>query len=1316
MKNLNLLKLFILLTTVISSFSVSAQEYGSGAQKIDGIWYSTTLHTNGTQYAFVRDEWNWTSENIFDLNIQYPSNYIKFNLNNQTGVTSGKLDQSIITMSISQYINSWQNPSHTTGRIREKVQTFETPLQTTATAIRFTRNRGNLSCYLTNVYVTMAHHIKMTSATTNNYGDVEIEDSKPFTVDFHSFLSKGALKATTSNPDVFRINGTKETTVQIAGANECEKVNQGNYNFTINFVPQAATEYTGTVTITDGTNSVTINLSGKGTQKQPTITWATNKTIGEGEQLVKAATSDCGTGVTLSSADENIIKVINGTILEGVTAGEVEITATTTGNDKWASISSTETFTVTTKTVQNIVWEQDFYLLKLGDEAITLNAYSTDKKTGEANNNEIIYSSANENVVKIENGVLSIVGVGYTTITAHQQGNDTYAPTYLTKTVIVREVSDNCDGTYAFIGENKTVQQGTITYTFDKPGRKFSFYANITSNVRLTITDDLGNTLHQGDYNKKSASLSNIELNSKARMLMFNVYGLDTWFDAPQPNTKDVTISDLLIEQAQYITPSAESVAITPTEFGKSSSTTFNVSYSGQPDIILATLKDGKYFSMENSVINETGLCSNAATESFSIKFTPDSAGTFNDVLIITCKDYTKEIPVTASGIGRNQLIEWEQDLNGLTLNSEPITLNASSSEGLTVYYESSNTNVATVSGHTLTIVGAGEATITAKQDGDKAHLAATPVSKTITIAKLDQTITWEQEFAADLTIGNTVELNATATSGEAVVFVSSNEAVATISGNVLTVTGVGETTITASQSGNNNYNAATEVTKTLSIDKLTQTIAWNQDIANLQIGESVTLDATASSGLEIIYTSNNEAVASINGTTLTINAEGSVVITATQAGNETYKAASLERTFSFGRMAQTITWNDDLTNLAINDTVILTATSDAELDIVYSVDNNTVATINGDTLFIIGAGEATITAQQAGNETHNSASVIKTINIEHLTQTIDWKQDLSTLTLESETIELNAVATSGLDIVYSSSNTAVATIEGNTLTIVGAGETTITARQAGNNQYTPAEITQTLNISKLSQTIVWEQNLNDITLLENFFELTAEATSGLIVTYTSSNEAVAQINGNILSIIGEGEATITATQLGNEKYDAAVAIEKTITIAKQTQEIIWEQTFEDLDIEDYPYELTAYATSGLEIIYELDNDSEGEKAMIEGNYLYPFQGNCYVTIYAYQEGNEMYEAAQYLEKTVYIGSSKKDPTTAIENNETTTVIYVDNVIYFNGKYNTLRVYDMTGRQIYSAKVTGENQHYLPLTQCGIYVVCLDNNTLKIVK
>ena len=132
-------------------------------------------------------------------------------------------------------------------------------------------------------------------------------------------------------------------------------------------------------------------------------------------------------------------------------------------------------------------------------------------------------------------------------------------------------------------------------------------------------------------------------------------------------------------------------------------------------------------------------------------------------------------------------------------------------------------------------------------------------------------------------------------------------------------------------------------------------------------------------------------------------------------------------------------------------------------------------------------------------------------------------------------------------------------------------------------------------------------------------------------------------------------------------------------------------------------------------VIYELDNLSYGEKAIIEDNYLYPYLGNCSITIYAHQQGNEIYKAAQTIEKIVYINTTKLDPTN-IDNNTTTTMIYTDNIVYFNGEHNTLRVFDMTGRMIYSANVEDENSHYLPISQRGIYVICLDNQTLKIVK
>ena len=55
-------------------------------------------------------------------------------------------------------------------------------------------------------------------------------------------------------------------------------------------------------------------------------------------------------------------------------------------------------------------------------------------------------------------------------------------------------------------------------------------------------------------------------------------------------------------------------------------------------------------------------------------------------------------------------------------------------------------------------------------------------------------------------------------------------------------------------------------------------------------------------------------------------------------------------------------------------------------------------------------------------------------------------------------------------------------------------------------------------------------------------FGLTASATSGLAVTYSTSNTNVATVSGNLVTIIGPGTVSITASQAGNSSYLATSA------------------------------------------------------------------------------------------------------------------------------------------------------------------------------
>ncbi|MFK8061148.1 MAG: T9SS type A sorting domain-containing protein, partial [Polaribacter sp.] len=143
----------------------------------------------------------------------------------------------------------------------------------------------------------------------------------------------------------------------------------------------------------------------------------------------------------------------------------------------------------------------------------------------------------------------------------------------------------------------------------------------------------------------------------------------------------------------------------------------------------------------------------------------------------------------------------------------------------------------------------------------------------------------------------------------------------------------------------------------------------------------------------------------------------------------------------------------------------------------------------------------------------------------------------------------LTASASSGLTTTYTSSNTDVATVSGNTVTIVGAGSTNITASQIGNTNYNAASnVIQALAVGKANQTITFgalaSKNFGDAN-----FNLTATATSGLAVNYTSSDTNIATISGNSVTIVGAGSTNITASQVGNANYNATSNVIQTLTI-----------------------------------------------------------------------------------------------------------------------------------------------------------------------
>jgi hypothetical protein len=88
--------------------------------------------------------------------------------------------------------------------------------------------------------------------------------------------------------------------------------------------------------------------------------------------------------------------------------------------------------------------------------------------------------------------------------------------------------------------------------------------------------------------------------------------------------------------------------------------------------------------------------------------------------------------------------------------------------------------------------------------------------------------------------------------------------------------------------------------------------------------------------------------------------------------------------------------------------------------------------------------------------------------------------------------------------------------------------------------------------LNKVAQTITFGALASKTYGAANF-ALSATVSSGLPITYTSSNTSVATISGNTVTIVGVGQTTITASQPGNVKYNASTSIDQVLTVSPPT-------------------------------------------------------------------------------------------------------------------------------------------------------------------
>lgn len=263
-----------------------------------------------------------------------------------------------------------------------------------------------------------------------------------------------------------------------------------------------------------------------------------------------------------------------------------------------------------------------------------------------------------------------------------------------------------------------------------------------------------------------------------------------------------------------------------------------------------------------------------------NIIYSHSEAGQHSGEIVIAGEGREVRIAVSGETKKYDQTLTWIQTLGEYLTTDRPM-LNAFTSSGLPVQYESSDSTIAYVQDGVVQILCAGEVTLTATQPGNYKYNAAEPIAKSLSIRK------------ADPMIGVTVD---DLTYGQPLSAAQIHETLGQVPGSfawqniaVDSVLDAGDYALTLLFTPDDPciYNTRT-LQVPLHVNKAVQTILWEEQPTQLTVGTPVPSTAVLSSGLPITY-AYTECLLSIEDGIIMPENEGEVTVVAYHPGNNNY-------------------------------------------------------------------------------------------------------------------------------------------------------------------------------------------------------------------------------------------------------------------------------------------------------------------------------------------------------------------------------------------------------------------------------------------
>lgn len=291
----------------------------------------------------------------------------------------------------------------------------------------------------------------------------------------------------------------------------------------------------------------------------------------------------------------------------------------------------------------------------------------------------------------------------------------------------------------------------------------------------------------------------------------------------------------------------------------------------------------------------------------------------------------------------------------------------------------------------------------------------------------------------------------------------------------------------------------------------------------------------------------DNPKIATANGLTLTLLSAGTSIIRYAQAASGAYNAASRSSRLTVTPGIPTLgEFKDQTVVLSAGSFNLIAPTSTSDGAWSFQSLDQSIATISGNKVTLLDGGEVSIRATQSPTLNWLTTNATMKLMVTAPSPTVGTFSDI-TLSIDSVSkVELILpVSNSKGSWTLTSADPSVASINGLTVTALKSGTTKISAKQAPSGGY--RSIIVTLNVTILA--------VDPVVTASGFLDRTVEIILGTpqqislpapvsnspgVWTFTSSDAAIATINGNSLTALKPGKVTVTAVQGPALKFGAS--------------------------------------------------------------------------------------------------------------------------------------------------------------------------------